>query len=121
MATVYDSWSPMQKRHYNSDGSMREEYKQQLLSEGASILDIFAMEARKQEEVRQFEEREQLCLAHYGETFSAITERRRRESEAFYQRNERQRLALEEGADISELPEHIEPDDYYDYHAGYPG
>lgn len=116
MATAYESWSSAEKERYNPDGTMKEEAKNRLLAKGKSILDIFSMESRKQEEVQQFEEREQWFQEQYGITYSEWS----RPSESSAQRNKRQRLALQEGADISELPDHMEPDEYYDYHAGYP-
>ncbi|MGH2415117.1 MAG: phosphoribosyl-ATP pyrophosphatase [Microcystaceae cyanobacterium] len=120
MARAYDFWSPMQKRHYNPDGSMKEEYREELIASGTSLFETFARESRYKEEVRQFEQREERYLREYGETFSEMTERQSRNLTTS-QLKKRQQLALEEGADLCELPEHMEPDEYYDYYANYPG
>ncbi|MGH2416634.1 MAG: hypothetical protein ACRDEA_23640, partial [Microcystaceae cyanobacterium] len=97
-----------------------QEYRDWLMEGGTSLFETFAMEARKQKEVKDFEEREQLCLKRFGETFSEMTARRSQNLSPAQQKK-RQQLALDEGAELSELPYDMEPDEYYDHYADYPG
>jgi len=78
------------------------------------------MEALQMAEVKEFEEREERYLQLYGETWSEMTKRRSQQLTP-EQKRARQLAALQEGAEISELPYDMEPDEYYDYHADYPG
>jgi hypothetical protein len=77
------------------------------------------MESRKMKEVKDFEEREQLCLERYGETYSSMTARRSQKLTPA-QQEKRQQQALDSGEELSSLPYHMEPDEYYDYYADYP-
>ena len=120
MAGAYDSWTPMQQRNYHPDGRMKEEYRNWLMANGTSLFETLALEARQQREVKAFAEREQLCRERFGATFGEMVARRSGNLTPA-QRQKQQQLALEEGADLSELPYHMEPEDYYDYHGGYPG
>lgn len=117
MSEAYKSWSALDQVCFNPDGTMKEEIKQIKLSKGTTLAEIQSMEARKKQNIRQFEELEQRYLRDYGETFSAMTERRRRQSQSSAQLQKRQRLALDEGAELSELPQAVDPDEYYDYQA----
>jgi hypothetical protein len=118
-ARAYDDWSPMHKRMYNPDGSMKKEYREELLESGTTLFDTFYMESRKMKEVKDFEEREQLCLERYGETYSSMTARRSQKLTPA-QQEKRQQQALDSGEELSSLPYHMEPDEYYDYYADYP-
>jgi hypothetical protein len=87
--------------------------------DGTSIFDIFLMEAEKQKDIKDFEEREQFCLERYGETYSQMTARRSQQLTPA-QQQKRQQQALDSGEELSSLPYHMEPDEYYDYYADYP-
>jgi hypothetical protein len=118
-ARAYDYWSSLDKIYFNADGTMKEDCKNRLLAQGTSIFDIFLMEAEKQKDIKDFEEREQFCLERYGETFSSMTARRSQKLTPA-QQEKRQQQALDSGEELSSLPYHMEPDDYYDYYALYP-
>jgi hypothetical protein len=116
MSEAYRTWSSLEQLCYNPDGTMKEDFKQQFLAEGTTLAEIQSREARKKQNIREFEAREQWFQEKYGITYSEWS----RPTDSSAQRHERQRLALEEGTALCELPAHIEPDDYYDYHAARP-
>jgi hypothetical protein len=120
MARAYDFWDSIDREHFNPDGTMQEDYRQSLIARGVSLDKTWGMEARKMAEVQEFEEREERYLQLYGETWSEMT-KRNSQSLTSEEKQARQLAALQEGAEISELPYDMEPDEYYDYHAGYPG
>ncbi|MGH2415394.1 MAG: phosphoribosyl-ATP pyrophosphatase [Microcystaceae cyanobacterium] len=120
MARAYDFWTSAQKENFHPDGKMTQEYREWLIANGTSLFETFAMEARKQKEVKDFEETEQRYLREFGETFSEMTARRSQNLSPAAQKK-RQQLALDEGAELSELPYDLEPDEYYDHYADYPG
>lgn len=120
MARAYDFWDISIRENYNPDGTMKEEHREWLMANGTSLEDTWAMEARKMAEVKEFEEREQRFLQRYGMTWSEWSQSGQ-EQLTLQEQSGRQQTALQEGAELSELPYDIEPEDYYDYHAGYPG
>ena len=120
MARAYDFWDSFDKENFNPDGTMTEEYRARLMARGKTLDDTWAMEARKMAEVKEFEEREERYLQLYGETWSEMTKRRSQQLTP-EQKRSRQLAALREGAEISELPYDMEPGEYHDYHANYPG
>lgn len=120
MARAYDSWSPIQKTIYKPDGTMNEEYRKRLMSEGTSLFDTFSMEAIMQKEVKDFEEREENFKKRWGMTFSEWDGSGQGNLSPAEQKK-RQQLALDEGAELSELPLDMEPDEYYDHYADYSG
>lgn len=119
MARSYDFWSSMQKRMYHPNGTMKTEYREELMKSGTTLFDTLNMEAIQMKEVKDFEEREQLYLEQFGETFSQMTARRS-EKLTLAQQQKRQQQALDSGEELSSLPYHMEPDEYYDYYADYP-
>lgn len=120
MTRAYESWDFFDKQHFNSDGTMTEEYRNRLLEEGKSLFDTLAMEAEVMEQVKEFEAREERYLQEFGETWSEMNQRRSLNLTPAQQKA-KQQAALEEGADLSELPYDMEQDDYYNYYAEYPG
>ena len=111
MARAYDTWDSFDKRNFNPDGSMKPEYKQLLLDKGMDSSSIAYVEGQKMNDVRLFEEREQLYLERYGIPFSEW-EKEGQMSQA--ELEERQRKAIRNGEEISTLPMAIEPDEYYE-------
>ena len=111
MARAYDTWDFLDRMNFNPDGSMKPEYKQRLLNNGMSSSDIAFAEGQKKNDVRLFEEREQLYIERYGIPFSEW-EKQGRMSQA--ELESRQRKAIRYGEEISSLPMDIDPDDYYD-------
>ena len=73
MAKASDFWSPIDKRNYHEDGTMKQEYRNFLLSEGVSEFRIAQYEELKKRQIEQFEEREQRYLKQYGITYSDLT------------------------------------------------
>ncbi|MFP4409863.1 phosphoribosyl-ATP pyrophosphatase [Coleofasciculus sp.] len=120
MARAYDFWDSFDRENFNPDGTITESYRARLMSRGKALEDTWAMEARKMAEVKEFEEREQRFLQRYGMTWSEWSQSGQ-EQLTLQEQSARQQAALQEGAELSELPYDIEPEDYYDYHAGYPG
>jgi hypothetical protein len=116
---AYDDWSPMHKRMYNPDGSMKEEYRKQWMESGTTLFDTFYMESRKMKEVKDFEEREQNFQKNWGISYTEW-EQSSRENLSPAQQEKRQQQALDSGEELSSLPYHMEPDEYYDYIADYP-
>jgi hypothetical protein len=118
-ARAYDNWSPIHKRMYNPDGSMKEEYRAELMASGTTLFDTFYMESRKMKEVKDFEEREKNFQKNWGISYTEW-EQSGRENLTPAQREKRQQQALDSGEELSSLPYHMEPDEYYDYYADYP-
>jgi hypothetical protein len=90
------------------------------MARGKTLDDTLAMEATTIAEVKAFEEREENFLQRFGIPYSEWAGLGK-PSESERQRQVKQQAALKEGADLSELPYDMEPDEYYDYHANYPG
>jgi hypothetical protein len=111
MARLYDTWNSITKMNYNPDGSMKESWRQTLLNDGRSLDTIEYLENQKMLEVKNYDEREEDWLKRDGITYSEW-EAQGRESDAELKR--RQKSALRNCEDISELPMDIDPDDYYD-------
>ena len=112
MARAYDTWSSIDKRNFNPDGSMKPEARQRKLARGfMTESDLDYIEAQKMNEVRLFEEREQRYIERYGIPFSEW-EKEGQETQA--ELEERQRKAIRNGEEISTLPMAIDPDEYYE-------
>ena len=73
MAKASDFWSPIDKRNYHEDGTMKQEYHDFLLCEGVSEFRIAQYEELKKRQIEQFDEREQRYLKLYGITYSDLT------------------------------------------------
>ena len=113
MASAYDTWDSFDKKNYNPDGSMKPEYRQQTLAKGfMTESDLDYLEAQKMNEVKSFEEREQLYMERYGIPYSEWVKQRPQMSQA--ELEERQRKAIRNGEEISTLPMAIDPDEYYE-------
>jgi hypothetical protein len=119
MAIAYDFWSSMQKRMYNPNGTMKAEYREELMKSGTSLFDTFYMEAIQMKEVKDFEQREKNFQKNWGISYTEW-EQSGREKLTPAQQQKRQQQALDSGEELSSLPYHMEPDDYYDYYADYP-
>lgn len=119
MAQAYDFWDSFDRENFHPDGRMTEAYRNRLMARGDNLFDTFAMEARKQKEVKDFEEREQRFLRQFGYTWSEWAMSSQEKSTPADQKK-RQQLALNEGVELSELPFDMEPDEYYDHYADYP-
>ncbi len=113
MARAYDTWSSIDKRNFNPDGSMKPEARQRKLARGfMTESDIDYIEAKRMNEVQRFEEREQLYMERYGIPYSEWVKQGPQMSQA--ELEERQRKAIRNGEEISTLPMAIEPDEYYE-------
>ena len=73
MAKASDFWNAIDKRNYNEDGTMKQEYRDFLLSEGVDESHIWSYESLKKRQIEQFQEREQRYLRLYGITYSDLT------------------------------------------------
>lgn len=76
MAKASDFFNAIDKRNYNEDGTVKQEYRDFLLSEGVDESRIFAFESLKKRQIEQFQEREERYFQLYGETYSDMTLRR---------------------------------------------
>ncbi len=112
MARAYDTWSSLDRKNYNPDGSMKPEYQQLLLDKGMTLSSIGYVEMKKMKEVQSFEKREQLYMKRYGIPYSEWSKKRPQMSQA--ELEERQRKAIRNGEEISTLPMAIDPDEYYE-------
>ena len=111
MARAYDTWDSFDQKNFNPDGSMKPEYRQRLLDKGINLSSIDYVEIQKMNEVKSFEEREQIYMDRYGIPFSEW-EKEGQETQA--ELEERQRKAIRNGEEISTLPMAIDPDEYYE-------
>jgi hypothetical protein len=112
MARAYDTWDSIDRMNFNPDGSMKPEARQRKLAKGfLTESDIAYIEAQKMNEVRLFEEREQLYIERYGIPFSEWEKQGKMSQEEL---EHRQRKAILNGEEISSLPMDIDPDDYYE-------
>ena len=117
MARAYDFWDSFDRENFNPDGTMTEAYRNRLMARGRSLFDTFYMEAIQMKEVKDFEKREQNFQKNWGISYTEW-EQSGREKPA--QQKKRQQDALDSGEELSSLPYHMEPDEYYDYIADYP-
>ena len=76
MAKASDFWSSIDKTNYHEDGTMKQEYRDFLLSEGVYESRIAQYEELKKRQIEQFEEREQMYFKEYGITYSDLTVQR---------------------------------------------
>ena len=111
MARLYDSWSFLDQRNYNPDGSMKPHKRQRLLNDGLALSEINQVENQKMLEVKKYDEREQLYMERYGIPYS---EWKKQGQISQAELEERQRKAIRNGEEISTLPIAIDPDEYYD-------
>lgn len=117
MGRAYDYWSLREQENYNPDGTMKETYRQKLLDRGYDFFYTCQMEYDQKQKVKNFEEMEKEWKDRgYTKTYSEFLDSSRNQ-QSLSQQKRRQEQALSEGAEISELPFDIDPDDYYDYHS----
>jgi hypothetical protein len=114
MATFYDTLPLSVQADYNRDGSLKKEIRDKLIAEGDGAT-VINLEYRMKIQVAEREKLDRTYLARCGKTYTDI-ELERRIDRAEYNRKfpDRQKQALANGEDLSELPEHIDQDDYYD-------
>lgn len=117
-ARAYDFWSAMDRMYFNRDGTMKEDCKNRLLAKGTSIFEIFMMEGEMQKKVKDFEEREKNFQKNWGISYTEWNQSER-ENLTPAQQQIHQQQALDSGEELSSLPYHMEPDEYYDYYADY--
>ena len=116
MPQPYDSWSFTDQQNYNPDGTMKDEHRQGLLDYGMSQDSIARLEERKIREVENRKKLDEQYLKNIGRTYTEIEERQKQEKseQEEAKRAARHREAIRNCEDISELPDGIEPDDYYE-------
>lgn len=120
MGRAYDYWSLLDKEHYYPDGTMKTSYRQSLLDRGYDFFYTVQLEWEQKKKVTSFKNMEkQFEEAGWG-SYSEFLDRSTSQEDPSQQKR-RQQQALAEGAELSELPYDMAPDDYYDYHAHYPG
>ncbi|TVQ41948.1 MAG: phosphoribosyl-ATP pyrophosphatase [Gloeocapsa sp. DLM2.Bin57] len=119
MAKAYDYWDIVTRENYNPDGTMKESYRNRLIARGCDFFKTLHMEMQKIKEVEEFEKMEEKFKEiGGGQTYSEFLDKSSNK-ESISQQNRRQQEALREGAEISELPYDIDPDDYYNYYSSY--
>ncbi|MDJ0719459.1 MAG: hypothetical protein QNJ54_35440 [Prochloraceae cyanobacterium] len=115
MTRLYDTWDSYDRECFNPDGSLTDNYRDELIEAGWDFVNIIRLELRKMNEVKEFERREKFYEKEVGMPYSQYC---KQTPSQIREIAERQRLALLEGEELSALPEHIDPDDYYFYRCG---
>jgi len=119
MAKAYDYWDIVTRENYNPDGTMKESYRDRLIARDCDFFKTLHKEMQKIKEVEEFEKMEEkFKKIGGGQSYSEFLDKSIKK-ESISQQNRRQLEALREGAEISELPYDIDPDDYYDYYSNY--
>ncbi|HAC62474.1 MAG TPA: phosphoribosyl-ATP pyrophosphatase [Cyanothece sp. UBA12306] len=116
MPMPYDSWSFMDKQNYNIDGTMKPEHRKKLLEYGMSRSAIDRLEEQKIREVNNRKKLDARYLELTGMTYTQMEEKRKQEAseQEEAKRAARQKAAIRNCEDISELPNGIDPDEYYE-------
>ena len=110
MNRLYDTWNEYEKRCFNPDGSMTESYWIKLCEAGWDLAVIMSFEVKKIDEVREYDRLEKYYQENFGKSYEEACSD---VGDYHLDISERQRLALLAGDELSSLPEHVDPDDYY--------
>ena len=103
-------WRRVEKLWYNEDATMKESFKQQLLAEGKSLEYIEMMERVKQKELAAYHRKRESIQKNLGISYE---EWRRTAWACPGEAEARTREAIRNGEEISSLPSHVDPDEYY--------
>jgi hypothetical protein len=112
MADYFDTLDISVQKRFNRDGTLKD--RDLLIACGRKII-VDRMEADMKLKLELYGDVDREWKEKYGESASD-RELKARVDRAEYNRKfpDRQKQALANGEDLSELPEHIDQDDYYD-------
>lgn len=114
--TAWDLFSEEDKQKFNPDGTLKSEYIEYARRIGISEAYLEKLECKKKRDIESFNQIS-ARFAERGINFGESQMRSRISAAKYYAECQEQlRQDIRNGEEISSLPLHVEPDDYYQQH-----